>query len=87
MLEGFDSVLKRTTFSLPEFVAMDGSMHLIYIPVLLTRWAEYQKQAGVPKNEFYSRVFLFMSGLLLIGLISNLMLSPVDSKHHYREES
>ncbi len=56
-------------------------------PVLLTRWAEYQKQAGVPKNESYNRVFLFMSGLLLIGLVSNLMMSPVDSRHHYREES
>jgi len=54
-------------------------------PVLLTRWAERQKEAGVPPAESYSQVLYFMSGLLLIGFLANLRLSAVDAKYHHSE--
>ncbi|MFN8857203.1 MAG: OFA family MFS transporter [Planctomycetaceae bacterium] len=54
-------------------------------PVLLTRWAERQKAAGVPPAESYSQVLYFMSVLLLVGFLANLWLSPVDARYHHPE--
>jgi hypothetical protein len=56
-------------------------------PVLLTAWAERQKQAGVPRNESYSAVLFFMAGLLLIGFVCNLRLRPVDPRHYFQRSS
>jgi MFS family permease len=55
-------------------------------PVLLTKWAEHQKAAGVAKAESYNLVLYFMAGLLVIGLLADLALTPVDARHHYQEE-
>jgi MFS family permease len=54
-------------------------------PVVLTKWAEHQKVAGVPQREAYSSVLYFMAFLLLIGLLANLLMRPVDPKHYHRE--
>ena len=54
-------------------------------PVLLTRWAEYQKGLGVSKHESYGAVLYVMSGLLLVGLVCNAWLSPVAERHFFRE--
>ena len=54
-------------------------------PVLLTRWAERQKGQGVAAAESYSQVLYFMSGLLLVGLVANFWLSPVDARYHHQE--
>jgi len=56
-------------------------------PVLLTKWAEQQKNAGVAAAESYAPVLYFMSGLLLIGLVCNLFIAPVNPRHLYRDES
>lgn len=56
-------------------------------PVLLTKWAEQQKSAGVAAAESYAPVLYLMSGLLLVGLIANWQLRAVDPRHHYREPS
>jgi len=52
-------------------------------PVLLTRWAERQKAAGVPAADSYSQVLYCMSGLLLVGFLANLAITPVDPRHHH----
>lgn len=51
-------------------------------PVLLTRWAEHQKQSGIARSETYNGVLTFMAGLLVVGLIANWRLKPVHPKHH-----
>ncbi|MCC6510845.1 MAG: OFA family MFS transporter [Pirellulaceae bacterium] len=51
-------------------------------PVLLTRWAEHQKQAGVARTETYNGVLTMMAGLLVVGLVANWCLRPVAEQHH-----
>lgn len=41
--------------------------------------------AGVPKAEAYNSTMYLMAGLLLIGLIANLLVRPVDPKHHVKD--
>jgi hypothetical protein len=53
-------------------------------PVLITKLREYQIAQGVPKAQAYSVTMYVMCGLLLIGLLCNLSLRPVDPKHHYK---
>jgi hypothetical protein len=52
--------------------------------VLITKLREYQIAQGVPKAQAYSVTMYVMCGLLLIGLLCNLSLRPVDPKHHYK---
>jgi len=52
-------------------------------PVLLTRWAERQKAAGVPAADSYSQVLYLLSALLLVGFVANLCITPVASRHHH----
>lgn len=54
-------------------------------PVLLTKWAERQKQAGIAKNEVYGPVLYFMAGLLLLGFLANLGMSAVADRFHHRD--
>ena len=39
-------------------------------------------EAGVPKAEAYNSTMFLMAGLLMIGLIANLFVRPVDPKYH-----
>ena len=41
--------------------------------------------AGVPKAEAYNSTMYLMAGLLLIGLIANLLVRPVNPKHHIKD--
>ncbi len=38
--------------------------------------------AGMPKAEAYNGTFFMMCGLLMVGLVANLLVRPVASKHH-----
>jgi MFS family permease len=63
---------------------------------LLTAWAvagvlgpelsdylrQFQLDHGVPKAEAYSITLYLMCGLLLIGLLCNLAIRPVNARHH-----
>jgi MFS family permease len=53
-------------------------------PVLINYLREYRIANGVPKSEAYSGTLYVMAGLLVIGLIANLMVRPVDPKHYYK---
>ena len=55
-------------------------------PVLIASIREAQLGAGVPKNLVYDRTLYILAGLLLVGLVCNLLVRPVAPKHHMTEE-
>jgi MFS family permease len=59
------------------------SLAAIVGPVTLNYLREYQiEELGKPPAEVYSLTMYLMAGLLLIGLIANLLVRPVNSKYH-----
>ena len=42
-------------------------------------------EAGMPRAEAYNSTMFIMAGLLVIGLIANLLVRPVDAKYHVVE--
>lgn len=55
-------------------------------PVLINYIRQYQLDVmQLPKAQVYSTTMYIMAGLLVIGLICNLMVKPVDARHHYQE--
>lgn len=52
-------------------------------PVLVNYIREYQIDRGVPKADAYNVTMYIMAGLLLLGLICNQLVRPVDPKHHF----
>jgi MFS family permease len=55
-------------------------------PVLIAGIREAQLGAGVAKNLVYDRTLYILAGLLLIGLVCNLLVRPVDPKLHMTED-
>jgi MFS family permease len=53
-------------------------------PQLFSYVREAQINSGVPKDQAYSVTMYIMCGLLLIGLICNFCMRPVNDKYHYR---
>jgi uncharacterized membrane protein len=51
-------------------------------PVLIANIREQQLKAGVPHNLVYDRTLYILAGMLLLGLICNLMVKPVDEKNY-----
>jgi MFS family permease len=51
-------------------------------PSLVNYISTAQIAAGVPKAEAYSSTMFLMAGLLMIGLVANLLVRPVDPKFH-----
>ncbi|MCB1224701.1 MAG: OFA family MFS transporter [Verrucomicrobiales bacterium] len=51
-------------------------------PTLVDRISEAQKNAGVPAEQTYNFTLHLMAGLLLVGLICNLLVRPVHTRHH-----
>jgi MFS family permease len=77
-----------------------GTMHVSAIHGrLLTAWSvaavlgpelvgnirKYQISHKVPNAEAYSVTMYIMAGLLVVGLISNIVVSEVDKKYHHQE--
>jgi MFS family permease len=60
------------------------SMAAIVGPQVVTYLSSYQREHGVPKVESYSLTFYLMAGFLLVGLLCNLLVRPVDARHHFR---
>jgi MFS family permease len=52
-------------------------------PQLVNYVSTYQKAQGVPKAEAYNTTMYLMAGLLLVGLVCNLLVRPVAEEHHY----
>jgi MFS family permease len=55
----------------------------IFGPVLVNYIREYEIDHGVAKADAYSLTMYLMACLLLVGLICNLLVRPVDPKHNY----
>lgn len=55
-------------------------------PVLVNYIRAAQIDSGVPPAQAYTITMYIMVGLLLIGLICNLCVKPVDARHHHAEE-
>ena len=55
-------------------------------PVLINYIRSYQIDHGVPKSQAYSVTMYIMCVLLLVGLICNFCMRPVDARHHYRPQ-
>ncbi len=79
---------------------MFGTMHVGAIHGrLLTAWSvagvlgpqlfgiiqDYQVTHGVSKADAYTLIMYIMVGLLFVGLVANILMHPVDEKHHHRD--
>ncbi|MEM6261892.1 MAG: OFA family MFS transporter [Bacteroidota bacterium] len=83
----------RDMFGTMEVGAIHGRLLLawsaaaIFGPVLINYLRAYQIETiGLAPAQAYSFTMYIMAGLLLVGLVCNLMVKPVDEKYHYAEE-
>jgi len=58
------------------------SMAAIVGPQLVDRISDAKKKAGVPPGETYNFTLYLMACLLLVGLVCNLLVRPVDKKYY-----
>ena len=54
-------------------------------PSLVNYTSTAKIEAGVPPAEAYNSTMFLMAGLLIIGLIANLLVRPVDPEYHVTE--
>ena len=59
----------------------------IFGPVLVNYIREYEKNHGVPLADSYSTVLYVMVGLLIVGLIANAAVRPVNPKYWYSAQT
>jgi MFS family permease len=55
-------------------------------PTLVVFIKQRALDAGVPEAQSYNQVMYIMAGILIIGLISNILVRPVSAKYHEPEE-
>ncbi|MBV8626231.1 MAG: OFA family MFS transporter [Herbaspirillum sp.] len=55
-------------------------------PVVVNYMREYQLGLGMPKNEVYNTTMYILAGMLVLGLICNLLIRPVAAKHFMTPE-
>lgn len=60
------------------------SVAAILGPQLVDRLSAAQRAAGVPAGQAYNTTLYLMAGLLLVGLVCNLAVRPVDPRHHVK---
>lgn len=60
------------------------SMAAVIGPLLINSLYDQRVAAGVPKAQAYNNTFYLMCGLLMVGLVANLLVRPVDGKHHVK---
>jgi MFS family permease len=56
-------------------------------PQLVNGIRDHQKAAGATGAEIYAPTMYLMCGLLLVAAVCNYLVSPVDPKHHMKENS
>ncbi len=56
----------------------------VFGPLLIGQLRGYEASLGMKGAELYATTLHVMCALLLIGLIANLLMSPVHERHHYR---
>jgi len=55
-------------------------------PVLVNYIREYQINRNIPVHQVYNTTFYILAGLLVLGMISNLLVRPVNPKHNMSKE-
>ena len=55
-------------------------------PVIVNYMHDTRLEAGVPFDKIYAPIFLVLAGLLVIGLIANFLIKPVDSRYYMSEQ-
>ncbi|MDD5753676.1 MAG: MFS transporter, partial [Methylococcales bacterium] len=49
-------------------------------PVIVNYMRDYQLGLGIPREQVYNQTMWILAGLLIVGLICNLLIRPVDEK-------
>jgi MFS family permease len=49
-------------------------------PVVVNYMREYQLGLGIPREQVYNQTMYILVGMLVVGLVCNLLVKPVDSK-------
>jgi MFS family permease len=55
-------------------------------PVIVNYLRDYQLDRGVPAEQAYNVIMYVLAGLLLVGLVCNLLIKPVAEKHFMTPE-
>src|SRR5882672_8905850 len=55
-------------------------------PVVVNYIREFQLAAGVPRDQLYNTTMYILCGMLIIGIVCNAMIKPVDPKWHMSAE-
>jgi len=55
-------------------------------PVVVNYMRDYQLGLGIPREQVYNQTMFILVGMLVVGLIANLMIKPVDAKHFMTAE-
>jgi MFS family permease len=60
------------------------SMAAVLGPQLVNYVSTYRIEHGIPRAQAYNATMYLMTGLLLVGLVCNLLVGPVDERFHDR---
>ncbi len=55
-------------------------------PVVVNYMRDYQLSIGIPRDQVYNQTMFILVGMLLVGLVANLMIRPVNAKHFMTHE-
>jgi MFS family permease len=55
-------------------------------PVVVNYIREFQLARGLPAHQAYNVTMYVLAGMLLLGLLCNLLMRPVNPKHHMTQE-
>ena len=55
-------------------------------PVVVNYMRDYQLGLGIPREQVYNQTMYILVGMLVIGLICNLLIKPVDDKHFMTDD-
>jgi MFS family permease len=58
----------------------------IFGPILISYIREYQLAIGVPRAQVYDITMYILAGILVLGLLCNLAIRPVNPKHFMNDE-
>lgn len=51
-------------------------------PVVVNYMRDYQLGLGIPREQVYNQTMYILVGMLMIGLLCNLLVRPLDAKHY-----
>jgi len=55
-------------------------------PVVVNYMRDYQLSLGIPREQVYNQTMYILVGMLVVGLICNLLVKPVDKKYFMSDE-